>query len=1064
MALLKQNVSIDFTGGLDVKSDEFTVIPGKLTKLRNMQFVDKNTINTRAGFDLESRVAADTYANEKPSTLRRFVTRRNGDVCAESKTGFHKLAKSETASRGRQIATSLNRCCAELQGVFHGSGACMESDVAGVETGYKVVIYSTSKGQDINNSQVWFALFHNNRMLRHERLDSSAQNYAWSPRVVYSSADNRFYMYFLSYDNNVGPVVSVRGTSFSTTAWDATLTITSIATDHFSNTGNLDACWQPYTSGGAVFLAYMQSGAIQVRCLKLSKSDGVTISSSVSSGALFGANMSSLRVVPTSLVASSRPGYIVVSRSTNSALGLNTLVADLDNGAPAAYNTTAVAPVPTGKIAVMTDPNNTTNFFAFWEEGTAGTGVTRIAGMSLRATTFSGGGTFTSTAGFANTTIRRGVGIQFDPFYVDRTVYIGAFHYSTLQAQHHALEVARTVAGASTARIPTDSNDCCARIGLNGGFLYNSTFGGVLVSNYKPENQISHCVLSATGKWLASILRGGGDRILHNGYDTTPLGVDTLLLDFTSQLNTVHVDDSTVMAGANPQLYDGDTLAELGFENYPEAAEMTATPGAPGVARTFQVCAIYEWVDANGQKHQSAPSVPVTFQDDGSAAPNVNCTVVVPTLRVTRKSNVNIAVFVTENGGSIFYRVFHTTVGIGSTPFGAPNNPNVDTLSCQFNVTTASITGGELLPTTGFPAGIAPMAYPACKHVELHQDRVVFCGGEDRTEIRYTEERQLGFFPWTNPTFSLQIGQEQGRCGSVKSMDDKLIVIQEKQIGAFLGRGPNRLGADNQFSSLIPVVFNTGQPWARSNVPVKDREGVWFFNGVGLRHINRGMQLSQNERGQDLGSEVDEATALNFVVGVSVNNKQQARFLMEYDGSNFFNMLVYDCVFHQWSKFDSPYDPIYGDAVFVDACFTDTFKMLDNVDDTVLSELKANTVDEFESGNQPINWEWETAFLHMGQVDGYQRVSKLILLGVAPGSQGLAVVVTTEIQPSTTESGSLGAQAAGYFRGEYQIERQKVSCLKLAAGGQGVWRISNVLLQVGVKKGTYKTATAQRMT
>ena len=49
---------------------------------------------------------------------------------------------------------------------------------------------------------------------------------------------------------------------------------------------------------------------------------------------------------------------------------------------------------------------------------------------------------------------------------------------------------------------------------------------------------------------------------------------------------------------------------ELGFHLYPMIIEITASGGV-GADVTWQYCAVYEWMDREGQRHQSAPSLPV---------------------------------------------------------------------------------------------------------------------------------------------------------------------------------------------------------------------------------------------------------------------------------------------------------------------------------------------------------------------------------------------------------------------------------------------------------------------
>jgi hypothetical protein len=110
----------------------------------------------------------------------------------------------------------------------------------------------------------------------------------------------------------------------------------------------------------------------------------------------------------------------------------------------------------------------------------------------------------------------------------------------------------------------------------------------------------------------------------------------------------MHIGGGTLLG------YDGVAVFENGFYIFPEGATLSSGAGGSLPAGTYGFKILYEWTDAKGQIHRSVVSAALS----NAVSLNDKVTLVVPTLRVSNRdlSSVKIVVYMTEAGGSFYYR------------------------------------------------------------------------------------------------------------------------------------------------------------------------------------------------------------------------------------------------------------------------------------------------------------------------------------------------------------------------------------------------------------------------
>lgn len=1006
MALSKQTVSVPFTNGSDRKTEDALVIPSKVAMLENHQFVEQNTIGLRAGF--QNLISSSPAGG---ATTPRRIFGRDGELLMETDNGVY--TADVIGNTWRQKATDFTRASAELASVAHPTaGDVLESDVAGVAGGLQVTVWTDMGTLGGGYSPtVYVQVRRGAQVLMQQALTSTE---SCCPKVVYSSADSKFFLYWVENNAGTGNIKAATISTATPTTVSAVNTVESTymlasttgATTGVPMTAFMDVVLNTFTTGRSIYITHrsVTGGSVGgVRGLKVSISDGFTISASSSNTV---AQLGGNPCIGIAAVAANQGGGAAIYAyyaKTSTTIAMSSALLD----SAGAYGVpTTVARTPTGKIVAMLD--NTDGFqtrtLVLWDEGGGGTPTSQIvAGISTTA-----GGAF--SAGYP-AVAARSVGLasgMFQIYGLSVYYYVGAYLYSSVQPTLYALSVFRLPFDSVTPinNLITSSHDICARVSCLAAPIRNrfqqerSTPRALSITD--PLTGIPTGVVIPMLRSTQDVVSIGTTVPVNNVADSnrTTVGLDLLTLDITAQLNHVEIDQSTVLAGADPHFYDGQSLVELGFEYFPETPSASAGGVGTLPAGTYGVTCLYEWVDRYGITHQSAPAIPTSVV----VALNQRITVTVPTLRLTKKMNARIVVYRTIANGSTFYRVQGDVAYSNSVA----NSTAVDSITlASESLGDVTVQTGEPLPTTG--GILAAEAFPSCKFISLHQDRLVFSGLVDRTLLQYTDERTVAFFPTTNTiAYTLQVGTEFGRVSATASMDDKLIVGQEKQIGVIFGRGPNRLGLDNQFSNTTRAIPGMGHSWAESNIFVQDPEGLWFRDpSNGLRHMNRGLALSEDQFEQIMlprGSEVDGDIS-TLTAAVYLTSKKQVRFL------NTANALVWDVAFRQWSKFTGPNQFNDGLAGKNETTGAAEFRFLST---SAALVFKDGGTDD---NGTAIVGTLETTWIKLATLMGFQRVYAAMILGKDVGTlntrgytlNGNALIDATAVPVN----GALGAEAAG---------------------------------------------------
>lgn len=639
-----------------------------------------------------------------------------------------------------------------------------------------------------------------------------------------------------------------------------------------------------------------------------------------------------------------------------------------------------------------------------------------------------------STLGTSSVLVRS-AGLASKGFRFGDLAYVTVVHQSTLQSTYFVL----------------DSNGTIVT-------RFSSSLGGDIPT----ENVISKVNSLGDSKFvLASQIKGR--TVIDDDQFFSLLGVNSTELDFDldDPFQNEVLGRNLHIAGGIPMMYDGEVVVEHGFHIFPEdlSAGSTSTVGGSMGDGEYQYAAVYAWTDNKGLIHRSAPSIGLSVTLSGATATQQQ-DIVVPTLRLTQKENVIIELYRTEAAGTVFYKV---------TDVASPqnNDKTIDTITINDTTSDADLIDNEILYTTG---GILDnIAAPSSSIIESFSDRIFLAGLEEGNTLQYSKIRFEGAPVEFNDILTIAVNSKGGDITALKAMDEKLIIFKESAIFYLSGDGPNNAGQQDTF--IKPELVSSDIGCININSVVLTPSGLMFKSRKGIYLLTRQLQLTY------IGANVEEFNDLKVSSAVVIPEENQVRFTTE-DG----DALVFNYFVSQWATFTN-HKALSAVAINFDYYYL-------RLDGTIYQE----DTDSFTDNGTAINMKLRTGWVSFAGVQGFQRVYKLLLLGEYKSPHKIRVrvaydfreafvqEVTADInsftdntrygdyspygEPTDVPYGSNGNQ----HQIRVDLKRQKCQSIRIQIEeiqndeqnfGEGL-RLSNIMFEVGEKRGVNKIDTAQK--
>jgi len=541
---------------------------------------------------------------------------------------------------------------------------------------------------------------------------------------------------------------------------------------------------------------------------------------------------------------------------------------------------------------------------------------------------------------------------------------------------------------------------------------------------------------------------------------------------------------SAYINGGHLWKYDSHNIVESGFHVFPE--DFTAAQAQNGALKLTADGRYYyrvyaTWVNAQGEKERSDCATTIKITLTGS---NNQVTLTIPTITHTNKQETS------GTGRHLNFEVYRTSAGaVPNAPFykvtsddptASPTTASTANRYVENDPTADNVTFiDEMLDTllltkevdyqdSGELSNLSP---PSPSIIAEGQNRIFLAGFQDGSEVRYSKvrypERTVDF----NDALSMTVPEGGGAITGMAVLNEVLIVFKKRRIYAISGEGPNNLGF-GMFSQPQIVTTDVGCIAQKSIVTTPD--GLMFQSEKGI------YVLSQQFQTMYIGAPVEAYNSQTVVSATLAGNKNHVIFLTSSGRT-----LLYDYFFRQWSTFTNHEGT--GGAIW------DGVYCYGTTDGNIMQE----TAGVYLDAGSPIKLRIETAWIKLNTLQGFQRIRRAMILGEFKSKHRLAVDIAYDYESmrrrvvfdaatlvaTTTFGDPLGAAfgagtpfGSGTATSEmessvYQLKAhapvQKCQAIKfyfedlaVVAGVDlaGGYEITELMLEVGVKRGGYKIA------
>lgn len=1018
MALDSQQFSLVFQDGLDLKSNSKTVVPTKLLELENATFIKPGQLSKCDGFKAESTVILNPpNVNSPKITSGRAITTFLDELVIADKDSLYSY---NTYPAGWTYKGLLSSTYVSEAPVIRDAYAQTAADGITHPTGLQCYAWEDSSGG-----------------VKYSILDSSTGQVVQPPTVIVSTAvkpkvlvlTNRFVIVYVDTDDNKIYFATVPVAVPNRALTIIPVTGVSGATALNSTTPIYDACVVETNAGPQLYLIFKNA--------VVSPGPGMTAMYFIATNLTSYVDSVSYANDVTLLAIFGNSRAIILLYYVGSVLKFVSLSPILTGeGVAHTIQTFSGISSITG-ITLDTSPVNT--FQVFWSKVFSDKQNSFTTKLTIS----------TSAVTVAPSVVARSVALTGKPFTYEGRRYVPVAYSSENQPTYFLIDEY----GSIVAKM---------LYGIGGGIQVR---GDGLGANVLAESaQVSDTKFRFP--FLAvDLLTTTTGRI------TTQTGVVADTVDFFNPtegyLNTelgrnLHFD------GGYISMYDGRSPVEHGYHLYPEPITIVNGSSSTGQLTgtdLYSYVATYEWTDAQGNNHISAPSLPVSV----TANTNGSATVTIPTLRLTSKqsngrSPVTIVVYRTTGNGIIYYRCC-TTVPHASPATNQPiiNDMSADTVAFIDTQIADETTNGDFGPLVGNPqlyttGGVLENVEPGpVSSVTVWQNRMFALNSTNPLQIWYSKE----VVPNVPVEFSnflyLNIDPRGGPVTAIENMDDKLIVFKESSIYMVIGTGPDNTGSQDQIQGAILVTTDVGcvNPRSISVTPV----GLMFQSEKGIYLLNRGLQVEY------IGAAVETYNTATVTSATLMARQNQVRFTLDSKIT-----LVYDYYVKQWS----------------------TFTIVDGLDATIWNELYTYIQDSGKVLTETpgvhtiegayISMKIVTAWLQLAGIQNFQRIRDMMILGSYNSPHQLQVGVAYDFNGSPTQNTIIGSDGPANFGddspfgsgtpfgGEFPLyqwrvyfDRQKCMAIQITLRdipldttiGESL-SMTGINLRVGVKKGHNK--------
>lgn len=885
MALTRALIPIYFKGGLDQKTPEKLRIPGTFTVLENCVRRKVGMLQKRYGFRALSRTIFGT--STELSDGKHIDTFQNDLIQINNgKLYSYSPANDAWIDKGSCTTTAVS-----LSPLLHNQNSHSQADSA-TAFGLTITVYEDSSGgcrysvyDDETGAAVVYDTVLNASAVRPKVISTQSGfviGYLVSAKIV-----SRFISHVTP--TTLGTAVDVIGSGVSTTAWDL---------DSYSTYGT----FAYNNTGSTITVGYIdQTGHVGSPGSNTLPAPVATVGTGTAANCL------------TLLGDTTNSKIWLAYHGSAGVIRVRAYSPDLSTAAQSDIET--VANVRNAGLVVRSSDAQVRLFYEI--------SAASVKDHFVKQARVSWPGSGSITIQLAAVVFNRSVGMASKPFETDGRHFIYLVHQSIEQSTYFLLR---------------DDGETVAKVlGLEAGGLS----ADAVIATPTLKSGLPRVMSDSTDKYVVALQKidlltltsAGAIASVRKGLERVSLSFDATLYGRTLGKN-YHIPGAVLLA------YDGAQVNEHNFFIFPEDTTVAkdATAGTL-VASPYSIQTMYEWMDAQGQTHRSAPSPVQTITPDASKS----ILVTIPTLRITNRtaSEINIVVYMSEvNTTTPVYRV--ATVA---------NDSAVNTVTAL--ISAPAVTTNEILYTTG---GIVEnIVAPACTAIHAHKGRL-FSNSELDDGVHFTKVQVPGEGVAFQDLRILPVDSGGGPITAYASLDDKLLVFKSGRIFYLSGEGPTDALTQDDYFVPIRIASDVGtvEPLSIIEMPM----GVMFKSDKGFALVTRALTVDS-----EIGSPATDMTSLVITGATVLAEEQEVRFTCA-DGDT----QVYNYQFNQWSTF-SNHEATSSCNALSAYCHLKS-------DGTVMVE----TTEYSDNGNR-IVMAIETSWLAWSGIQGFQRIYRMLMLG-----------------------------------------------------------------------------------
>lgn len=458
------------------------------------------------------------------------------------------------------------------------------------------------------------------------------------------------------------------------------------------------------------------------------------------------------------------------------------------------------------------------------------------------------------------------------------------------------------------------------------------------------------------------------------------VGWSSFTVDFdVSNLTGSQTSDVHFQASGLASHWDGEQLHELSLLSPPVVDGFITAAGGPTLEEgPYQWTAVIESVDRFGQLHRSAPAIPLFLDLSQAGNSEADLTVTWPCWRqsadrfLPRSGETNptpytVVIYRTQTGGTVFHelsrQVFDAT-DLGVSPVRTSHYD----VSITDSVVDSEIVERPLLYTTG--GGFEAQTLPPILDCEAITDRLWVIDAQDPKNIWFSKPKAELIQYEFNVAFRVRLPED---AVAISSSGITPVIFTANGIYTVQGDGPDALG-NGVFSPPQSTRLDLG--CTNPSSVLYTASGVFFESTRGLFITAPTGQVSH------LGIQIQDRLQSFGPIAGAVNLEGTQEAVFRFSGASEHIQLVWNYEFGQWSQWAlSPQAPDLRPVR--DHISHDGVSSL-LVPNSSLTQARYMTAQasKYDLGtNQPVNITIKTPWLALAQVDGYQRVRRVKILG-----------------------------------------------------------------------------------